>query len=316
MNHLIWRLHRNQVYFAGVALALLTVLLLVTGITMADDYRTFLANCAATKSCASGAGQLFSGDGAIIDLVNFTLVVPLLFGLFWGAPLLAKELEDGTHNLAWTQAVTRRRWLTSKMAWALVAATGWGVAMTLLVSWWRFPENALDTRFSAFDVQGIVPVAYSLFAVALGIAAGSLYRRVLPAIATTLGVFVALRVAIAVYLRPHFVTPVTSLLPLSGRNSSTPPGAWIISNSIVGPRRDPFLKSVSLRDVPAACRKGFFSTKDSGLSCLSSHGFHLSVVYQPDSRFWIFQGIEAALFVVLAAGLVVFAYRSVLSRDA
>ncbi len=57
------------------------------------------------ESCGA-SGQLFSGDGAIIDLVNFTIVIPLLFGLFWGAPLLAKEFEDGTHNLAWTQGVT------------------------------------------------------------------------------------------------------------------------------------------------------------------------------------------------------------------
>jgi len=121
MNYLIWRLHRNQAFFAGAVLALMTILLLVTGITMAHDYHVFLANCAATRSCGD-TGQLFSGDGAIIDMVNLTVVVPLLFGLFWGAPLLAKEFEDGTHNLVWTQGVTRGQWLRGKMLWALVAA--------------------------------------------------------------------------------------------------------------------------------------------------------------------------------------------------
>jgi hypothetical protein len=52
------------------------------------------------------ASQVFASDDAITSLVNATMAVPLLFGLFWGAPLLAREFEDGTHNLAWTQGVT------------------------------------------------------------------------------------------------------------------------------------------------------------------------------------------------------------------
>lgn len=111
MNHLVWRLHRNQVYFAVAALAALALILVVTGITMANDYHAALASCAATQSCSDLGNELFRGDGAIMDLVDLTLVVPLLFGLFWGAPLLAKEFEDGTHNLAWTQGVSRRHWL-------------------------------------------------------------------------------------------------------------------------------------------------------------------------------------------------------------
>ena len=126
MNHLVWRLHRNQVYFATAALGALAVLLVVTGTVMAHDYHRFLATCAATQSCDEGQGQLFSGDGAIFDIVNLTMVVPLLFGLFWGAPLVAKEFEDGTHNLVWTQGVTRRHWLRTNVTWVLLAAAVWG----------------------------------------------------------------------------------------------------------------------------------------------------------------------------------------------
>jgi hypothetical protein len=60
-----------------------------------------------------------SDDG----LVAATMGIPLLFGVFWGAPLLAREFEDGTHNLAWTQGVTRRRWLSRNLMWALAAAS-------------------------------------------------------------------------------------------------------------------------------------------------------------------------------------------------
>ncbi len=46
-------------------------------------------------------------------------------------------------------------------------------------------------------------------AVALGIAAGALFRRVLPAMAATFTVFTGLRFLIAEYARPHYLTPVS-----------------------------------------------------------------------------------------------------------
>jgi hypothetical protein len=307
MNLLVWRLHRIQVVFAAAALVVVAVVLAITGTVMAHDYRVFLSQCGATGSC-SETGQLFSGDGAIIDLVNFTIVVPLLFGLFWGAPLLAKEFEDGTHNLAWTQSVTRRHWFRTTVAWALMAAVVWAGALTVLVSWWRSPENVLDTRFPAFDIQGIVPVAYALFAVALGIAVGAFIPRVLPAIATTLGVFVAVRVVIGVYLRPHYLAAVTKHLPVIGAGSSSPPGAWVISQGLAGPHG---------QYIPAVCRPGP-TAADMGavLPCLAAHGYQQVIAYQPAGRFWMFQGIESAIFIVLAVTMLVLAYRRVLSRDA
>ena len=313
MNLLVWRLHRNQVVFASVALVALTILLLVTGSVMAHDYDSALASCRATQSCGDLGSQLFRGDGMIIDLVDLTVVVPLLFGLFWGAPLLAKELEDVTHNLAWTQSVPRWRWLRSTATWALLAAALWGGALAVVVSWWRYPENALDSRFSAFDIQGIVPVAYAVFAVAVGIAVGSVVRRVLPALAITIAVFLAVRVPIAVYLRPHFMTPLQSVSALGGRGGQVPAGAWLISQTMTGPGGS------SLGDIfsiPAACQPTGLAGKGLVAKCLAQHGFRTAVSYQPASRYWAFQGIEAGIFLVLAALLVGFAFFWVLRRDA
>jgi hypothetical protein len=315
VNHLIWRLHRNQVYFAAAGLGVLAVLLVVTGLTMANDYHVFLRTCAATQSCADGQGQLFSGDGAIMDVVNLTVAVPLLLGLFWGAPLIAKDLEDGTHNLAWTQGVTRRHWLRTNVVWVLLAAALWGAVIAALVSWWRGPENALGTRFDAFDVQGFVPVAYALFAVALGLGVGSLFRRVLPAIATTLGIFVALRVAIGVYVRPHFMTPLSKLYPLAGPRSNPPAGSWIVSQGIAAPSGH-LLGSIAPGGIPSACQPGSSGDKGGIVDCLASHGFRQVITYQPGSRFWAFQGLEASIFVIAAAALVGLALWSVLTRDA
>ena len=315
MNFLVWRLHRNQIYFALAALAVLTVVLLVTGTVMGDDYRSALASCGATQSCGDLGSELFRGDGAIIDLVDLTMIVPLLFGLFWGAPLLSKEFEDGTHNLAWTQGVSRRHWLRVNIGWSLVAAALWGAALAALVSWWRFPENALNSRFQAFDIQGIVPVAYALFAVALGIAVGSVLRRVLPSLAVTLAVFVALRVLIGVYLRPHLMTPITKLFAPVGPTSS-PPGAWVLSTSFVNGRGQDLGDRFNFNQLPADCRDVLLKGKGVNGRCLASHGFHQLVTYQPDSRFWTFQGMEVGIFIVLALALVGFAWWWVRSHDA
>jgi len=148
MNYLMWRLHRNQLLIAGGALIVLTVVLLI----------------------------LPKSDNHFIQAVVYvTVVVPLLLGMLWRAPLLAKEFEDGTNGLAWTQGVTRRRWLRSNLLWAILAAAVWGAAVTAVVTWWSLAEVSLGrSRLGPgpFDIQGIVPVAYSVFAVVLGICRG------------------------------------------------------------------------------------------------------------------------------------------------
>jgi hypothetical protein len=67
-----------------------------------------------------------------------------------------------------------------------------------------------------FDISYIVPVGYAIFAMALGICAGTLLRRALPALAVTLAGFAALRV-LTTWLRPHYMTPVTAYYKLAGR---------------------------------------------------------------------------------------------------
>jgi hypothetical protein len=315
VNALIWRLHRNQAYIAIAAMAALTVLLLVTGSRMADDYHSALASCATTRTCNDLSSYLFRGDGAIIDTVNYTALFPLLLGVFWGAPLVSREYDEGTHNLAWVQGVTRRRWIATNMTWAIAAAVAWGAALAALVYWWRAPENALSARFDSFDIQGVVPIAYAVFAVMVGLALGSLIRRPIPAIGATMVTFVALRAAVGVYLRPHFMTPVTVSTSVTVRGAAIsvrpegiPDNAWVINQFFTGPRGE---ASGSLHDLGLSCHglTGY-------VACLGRHGLHAVTTYQPDSRFWAFQGIESAIFVALAAICAGVAYLAVLHRDA
>jgi hypothetical protein len=246
MTYLVWRLHRIGVLTVAAALVALTIAL-----------------------------YLLSNDKLAISILAYgTIGVPLLLGLFCGAPLLAKEFEDGTQSLAWTQGITRHRWLSSKVAWALAAAAVCGAAISALVTWWSLAHTSLHlSRISngPFDIQGLVPVAYAIFAVALGIAVGSVFRRILPAMAITGAVFIAVRVVILAVVRPHYMSPLSKLV-------SETQGADILS---VVPK-----------------------------------GSRVLITYQPVTRFWAFQGIETGIFLVLAAALIVLAYRMVLKRDA
>ena len=53
---------------------------------------------------------------------GFLLLVPAIIGTFWAAPLLTREFEAGTFQLAWTQSVTRTRWLAAKLGVGVLAA--------------------------------------------------------------------------------------------------------------------------------------------------------------------------------------------------
>src|SRR5213080_2500666 len=215
MTWLIWRQHRQQALFGIATLALAALLLLLTGLHMHSVFRSSgLAHCLATRS-HSDCGDLeaaFEGRFSTLrQLVPFFMVLPALLGIFWGSPLIAREVEDGTHLFVWTQGVTRLRWLTSKLAALLALTLPLTVAYALLISWWLGPlDRSTGDRFQPpiFDQQGLVPVAYAVFALALGIAAGAVLKRTMPAMAATLVGFVGLRLIIAGIVRKHFVVPV------------------------------------------------------------------------------------------------------------
>jgi hypothetical protein len=327
MTWLVWRQYRAQLYVAVAALAALTVLLLITGLQMASQYHSALAACAASHSCGNLANTVFLGSHAVGFLVILTLGVPGLLGLFWGTPLVATELETGTSQFAWAQSITRKRWLVVKTGWVLLAAAAWGSAVSALLTWWSGPNNALQLdafKPGRFDIQGIVPVGYALFAVALGIAAGTLLRRTLPALAVTLAVFTAVRIVIAEVIRPHYMTAVTSTYSLF--TGYTPHGSyWQLNQGITGPNGQaissdfsgPAIAGVPASGAPAACQPLIAHGNQSGAtSCLIAHGYHGFITYQPASRYWAFQGIETGIFVILAAALIAVTAIMLLRRDA
>jgi len=314
MTWVTWRQYRSQGALAAALLAALAVVLLITGMHEAQVWHAALASCGTVRGCGSPS----LSNPVLMTLIVATSAVPLLPGLFWGAPTVAHELESGTNQFAWMQSVTKRRWLAVRAAWLLLAAAILAGAVSALVTWWLGPNNALTAdAFEAnrFDITNIVPAGYAIFAVALGICAGVLLRRTLPAMAVTLAGFAGVRVLIAQWLRPHYMTPVTVYFKLTG--SYAPKGSYLgVSQGIVGPHGQPPAGSGSYifngSPVPAVCAK----VMQNPAPCMAAHGYQEYLAYQPADRFWAFQGIETSIFVVLAAAALGVAFWVLRRRDA
>jgi hypothetical protein len=333
MSRLVWRQYRAQ---GAIALALLAgfgAVLIVTGAQMASTWHSDLVSCTASGTCGTLAQTLSLGSPLGKDFVLLSNMVPALLGFLWGAPLVAGEIEAGTRTYAWTQGITRARWLLVKAGWLLLAAAAWGGAVTALNTWWYGPRNALYANAfqpNTFDTQGIVTVGYSVFALALGVAAGALTRRTLPAIAITIGGFIGMRLLISQVVRQHYITAVTAFYkPLQAFAPQGP--AWTLQQGVVNKYGQAFtggsgpdVSGVPFSALPANCQK-FIMTDPAAMtktnlhaavSCMQASGFRGFVTYQPASRWWAFQGIETGIFLALAAALIAVTLVVVGRRDA
>jgi len=314
---LTWRQFRAQTVVAAGALAALAVAIAVTGPQLVHLYDTTVATCRAQHDCQLAIPAFTSQDHVLQNLTSLAMqVVPALIGIFWGAPLIARELEAGTHRLAWTQSVTRGRWLAVKLGLAGLASVATAGLLSLMVTWWSSPfdrigMNRLDP--SVFGQRGIAPVGYAAFAFALGVTAGMLIRRTLPAMAVTLAIFAAVQAAFELRLRARLIAPMRLTSPLnvgwlSGLGTRAPgnslfiqvtpnlPGAWIYSSQVTTAAG-----RTSLGSLPRGC--GPNSPYQTCVAAVTRMHLRQVVTYQPDSRFWTFQWHETAIYLALALAL-------------
>jgi hypothetical protein len=262
-------------------------------------------------------------NGVANHLLTWFTPIPGLIGAIVGASLLGREYEHGTWRLAWTQAVPRTRWLTAK-----ILLIGLGIVMTTaslsaVFAWFRGPIDDVSGRFSpgAFDLEGLSLTGYTLFAFAAGVLAGLLFRRTVPAIAAAFAAFMAIRLPVEFWLRQRYETPVARLLPPTGHGHVVGPMAapatpgmqgWILEVGLADKTGHPI--STALQDQISRRTQNLGGPATDAY--LRGLGLHLRVVYQPANRFWTFQLIEAALFIGLAAALLVLTVRLLHGRNA
>lgn len=321
MIWLTWRQHRIEAAIVLGALALLAAILIVVGSDMHDSYQQLgIANCLSEIRTSPNCGDAldaFRGQyGSWLAFAAWLNLIPALLGILIGAPLVARELEHGTHRLVWTQSVTRWRWLATKLLLVLGGCLVIAGAIALLMTWWAQPWDSLNGRFgtAAFDFEGPVLGGYVLFALALAITAGALLRRAIPAMVVTLAGFLAVRVPVEFHFRPYYQPPLSVTFDVastvSRASAQLTRADWDINSYFV----DHAGHQLTDQQVYSACLTGFNSTKDVFFQCVHAHGWQLAEIYQPAGRFWTFQTIETALFVALALALLGLAIYWVRSR--
>ena len=271
-----WRQHRSQAITGLGLLCALAVYGIVLGLAMRNSFsQNNLATCLAHSLGAGCPNSVATFDNSFGSLVNIgfwsvLLLLPGLIGVAVGAPLLGREMEMGTWRLAWSQTVPRSRWLAIKLAVVGGGLIVLGAAMTLVITWYRAPMDRLTGHFvhNAYDYEGLVFTAYILLAFGLAVLAGQLLRRTIPAMLSALVPWVAVRIVVEFVLRPHFMAALPYTYTCT-RNCS--------GNAIV----DVPPVTGHLGDLLVAAGGGYGST------------------YQPASRYWAFQSIEAGIFVAL-----------------
>jgi hypothetical protein len=307
---------RLRIESVGVAIALAGVgmLALVTGSMMQDQYRSSgLADCMAAGTGAD-CQQLIDRFGERFSALQLLIVplvlLPALLGAFIGAPLVAREIEAGTHRFLWTQSVTRRRWFVTVAAAAVLLAAIAGTVYAVIAGLWLDTTNAVtDERLGRlYDLQGIVPAAAGVFAVATGLASGVLLRRTVPAMAATIAIFVAVRLSIGSQVRPRLAPAQTLDVAFDGPDPLSGTGAWVLSDrTLTASGRElgtgGSLNLGNLGDLCPGLVVGVDRFPDRSVvdQCLADLGVHQIIRYHPADRFWTFQLIESGLLLGLAA---------------
>ncbi len=305
-----WRQQRTETLITAAVLALLAALLVPTGIDMASHYdEDGISACAAAASNSGGCEQAIRAFTArfdsIMSLLPWLNLVHGIIGIALAAPLLL-ELESGTYRLAWTQSVTRRRWLAVKLGMTTLAGVLAALAMTALVTWWRAPFDELQGRLeNVFDFEGTVGIAYVLFALGLSLAVGVVWRRTVPALIAGFAGYTVARVFVQNWVRERYAEPLTTTWPASaGFEKPTLEKAWILELHPSDRFGNTITRQLNpLQECERAAGQGVQVIDP---SCLPENVYN-HAVYHPASRFWLFQGIETALFGGVAVALILFA---------
>ncbi|MEU7528932.1 ABC transporter permease [Saccharothrix sp. NPDC042600] len=299
---LTWRQHRWSIGALAVLLGLGAVL----SLALAAFVR------------GSGRVELFGLIG-VYGLSRLVSLVPMAVGavvaVFWAAPLVAREYEQKTSVVVWSQDLSPARWVVGKIVLLGVPAVGlsagFGAAVLVL-------QRAVNGTFGSdfqpyqpfeqqvFESTPLVQVGYAAFGFALGLALSALTRRTIVAMALTLGGFIVVRMVVALGWRPYFQTPVREVWSYgeTGERAysqvARDNGLHVTSGYLDSAGREV--------DFPMICARTS-TDGDSFQKCMADQGIvsHFTD-YQPVERVGAFQVFEFFVFAAPAAALLVFAY--------
>jgi len=335
MLWLTWRQHRTELI--GV-LATAVVLAVVTAFAAAFAQRTRLElgvdTCVALPSgnanCVNLSQEWRNRVGLLLYLFQGFYLVPALVASYIGGPLFARELERGTHRLAWTQGIGRIRWGATTIGVVLAVTLVGAVALAAVGGETRnfgtlLFGTAVYRPWDTFDVEGPAFISFVLFGLAVGAFVGAWRRRILPGMFYGLVLFGLVRIGVWAELRPFYEPPIavlqtpfvfTGTFP-SSVVSRVPTDAWQVGYDAVDGqgRFVPQARVTALNEEfqRVGCSPG---QRCDNIFYLNQHDVYPRLLYQPADRYWRFQLYEAGLYLILTVVLVAGTLVMLRRRDA
>ena len=304
-----WREQRAETIVAALILVIVALVLLPSGLHMASTYdHDGLAACVGahpSPACSEAVSSFTSRFERIGNLIAWFTLVPGIIGVLLAAPFVL-QLEHGTYRLDWTQSVSPRRWIMTKLSLAAGVALAMSLVLIGIVTWWRGPLISLQGRMenSVYDSVGTVPLGYTLFALGLALAVGVVWRRTAAAVLVGFGAYFAARIFFDLQLRTLLFPPRELTWRASTGDPPSLHHAWVITERPSDRLGHTVYPHVT-REQLAHCANGTRVVKECLLT--NFHPAFMHAVYEPASRFWTMQLVETGLFAAAAIALIGFA---------
>ncbi|WP_246097962.1 ABC transporter permease [Streptomyces botrytidirepellens] len=328
MTGVIWLVRRQQRAFLWTFAALVVALagyivwqrvemvgyLRDHGIDGCADWRTY---CRGKRISASvrGSGPLADAYFHVYDvyrprLLNtgwLLLALPVVAGIFVGAPLIARELESGTYRLVWTQSVSRPRWLAARLALPATALVVGTAVLAALYTWWWRTARAITVTDVAwgtsvpFDASGPALVSLTVLCFLIGAALGLVIRRTLPAMAATLAATVGVLYGLSA-LRPYLMPTRTMVSDADGDFGAIPQHVFYTSWRGMD---NGYLTRTGQKIPWDRCSMDDWAAWNRCLARLGAtkRGYE---EFHPASHFWPLQWIETGICLAAALALAAF----------
>lgn len=306
MTWLIWRQHRNELIIATLLLIALAIYYVQDGFAAytAAQNIGLLACIQRHGDCNELAYRLpgLVGSTRKLSIIGLLLAcLPPLFGTLIGAPLVAREREQHTHYLAWTQAITHQRWLVTKLLWIAGVSLLLFTLLSFATTWDATPWSYVYGPWSNFVTIGLILPSFALFSLVLGTTISTFIPRVVPAIAVTvIALFLCSMLLLTLY--PYVIPPESTLYPINITSTNTAwgrqPEQLILyagyadqQGNAIGEISRYCSFDLSINDVNYGSEAN---------NCIKERHLQWKVIYQPPERFWPLQIATSSLLLILS----------------
>jgi hypothetical protein len=313
MLWLTWRQHR----WALVSCLVLAVVVVGSLYYVSSDMMSMYKACGAERCTRSSPeGAALYDDFGPVHLAEYLAAAvryaPLLIGLFIGVPFLAREHEQRTLLLAWSQDASPMRWLWTKLAllgaFVAVVTGAFSIASIHVADTYSTVTGNGMFREQIFLMTGMLPLVSGVCWLVVGVALGAILKRTLPAMFGTIVGFVAATVGVT-WRYPTLMEPISfyqrldepPLAHFSDADELVIKGNILIGDSSVSNVFDAPGHEVTFADLQRMCPDVKLDNPSVTDHCISDHHLLSHVVYQPGSRIDDFHRIIAGGYLGLAA---------------